>query len=385
LRNKFVKALLGLTILFSLIPLNQVSAAGTSFSWPVDNVNVSTEITSNYGYDVLEGQSRFHYGIDIARAGTVPVKASVSGKVIFSGFHTNSDGSPGYGNLVAIQHNIDGKSYITKYAHLRSGLSVSDGQNINSGDVLGYMGSTGASTGQHLHFEVLVGTTNMWDKSKTENPLNYLGKEVATTDKYEVYVRNFDKTGESKGRFATYEAALEKMNQYRYSSIIELSSGKEIKNDGVIRDIKVYHQSLTATGVNYIASFSNTTSARNYLKEYQNMVMVDTSTWKQLDWTVPMKFRYGAFNGSDGTVKDFGVPTLAKDYLQSKNYNNAVVLDKLPLLTEPKGYPTVVWESNPSLPDKYHVTNGKLEARYSIYTAAVYARDNMTNSTLTIE
>lgn len=119
-----------------------------------------------------------HHGVDITKSGYVPIKASASGTVIYSGFHTNSGGAPGYGNLVAIRHNIDGETFITKYAHMKYTPLVSVGQTVSQGQVIGEMGSTGDSTGQHLHFEILRGTTNMWAASThAVNPLNYIDND----------------------------------------------------------------------------------------------------------------------------------------------------------------------------------------------------------------
>ncbi|MGP3738089.1 murein hydrolase activator EnvC family protein [Bacillus sp. 4A_MP2] len=107
-----------------------------------------------------------HYGLDIAAKGTVSVVAAASGTV------TNSSYSSSYGNVVFITHNINGQTYQTVYAHL-STRSVSTGQRVEQGQFLGYMGNTGQSYGQHLHFEIHKG---LWNgaKSNAVNPAQYI-------------------------------------------------------------------------------------------------------------------------------------------------------------------------------------------------------------------
>ncbi|MBD3859280.1 peptidoglycan DD-metalloendopeptidase family protein [Bacillus sp. 28A-2] len=107
-----------------------------------------------------------HYGLDIAAKGTVSVVAAASGTV------TNSSYSTSYGNVVFITHNINGQTYQTVYAHL-STRSVSTGQRVEQGQFLGYMGNTGQSYGQHLHFEIHKG---LWNgaKSNAVNPAPYI-------------------------------------------------------------------------------------------------------------------------------------------------------------------------------------------------------------------
>ena len=106
----------------------------TGFIWPVGNHFLS-------GFDFTS----YHLGIDIAAATGTPVAASDSGTVVYAGW---IDG--GYGNLVEIDHN---NGYATLYAHL-SAIYVSCGQNVFQGQTIAAAGSTGRSTGSHLHFEV---------------------------------------------------------------------------------------------------------------------------------------------------------------------------------------------------------------------------------------
>ena len=106
-----------------------------------------TEFTSPYGYRVhpVYGDYRFHYGVDLSAPQGTPIVASRGGKVT-----TATYDSSGGGYYVAINH-LDGFS--TRYLHMTHFI-VSPGQNVVAGQVIGYCGSTGASTGPHLHFSV---------------------------------------------------------------------------------------------------------------------------------------------------------------------------------------------------------------------------------------
>lgn len=110
-------------------------------SWPVNG-----PITSPYGYRThpIFGTTIFHAGIDIGVDYGTPVHAADSGTVIYAGWIS------GYGNAVIIDH---GNGLQTLYGHNQS-LAVSEGQSVSKGDVVAYAGSTGNSTGPHVHFEV---------------------------------------------------------------------------------------------------------------------------------------------------------------------------------------------------------------------------------------
>ncbi|MER3396798.1 MAG: hypothetical protein C4319_08470 [Acidimicrobiia bacterium] len=116
-------------------PAAKPSVSG--FVWPVNGV-----VTSGFGMR----WGRLHAGIDIAAPIGTPVRAAQSGQVIFAGTQG------GYGNLVLIAH---GGGIVTAYAHL-SAIGVTVGQFVDRGENIGAVGSTGFSTGPHLHFEVRV-------------------------------------------------------------------------------------------------------------------------------------------------------------------------------------------------------------------------------------
>ena len=127
------------------------------FLWPVPGYY---NITSYYG----QRWGRLHGGIDIASAGIEgkPIIAAADGVVIAAGYNNG-----GYGNWVMIDHGTKGGSrYVTIYGHMKYSPSVSNGQRVSAGKVIGYVGSTGRSTGNHLHFEVRV------NGSRT-NPMGY--------------------------------------------------------------------------------------------------------------------------------------------------------------------------------------------------------------------
>lgn len=120
-------------------------------------------ITSYYGMRMhpIFKQQKFHSGIDIGAPMGAAVRAANSGRVIFAGWYG------GYGKVVIIDHGrVNGHATTTLYAHL-SNIGVSQGQSINKSQVIGNVGSTGYSTGPHLHFEVRV-------NGSTVNPLNYV-------------------------------------------------------------------------------------------------------------------------------------------------------------------------------------------------------------------
>ncbi len=113
--------------------------------------------TSGYGYRYLLGIYQFHYGIDIAAAVGTEIYASDGGEVIFSGW------KDGYGNTIIIEHDNGVK---TLYAH-NSLNAVSVGQKVYQGQYIADMGSTGYSTGSHIHFEIQV-------NGNAVDPLTYL-------------------------------------------------------------------------------------------------------------------------------------------------------------------------------------------------------------------
>jgi murein DD-endopeptidase MepM/ murein hydrolase activator NlpD len=126
------------------------------------------DVTSGFGWRTwTDGKREYHKGIDFGCINHVtPVYAASEGKVVYSAFHKNKNGTKGYGNLVILKH---GKNLYSGYAHL-SESTVRQGQSIKEGQQLGVCGSTGNSTGPHLHFEI---KKSKW--SKHLNPKSFLG------------------------------------------------------------------------------------------------------------------------------------------------------------------------------------------------------------------
>ncbi len=128
---------------------------GSSPGWPL-----KATISSPFGWrkDPFTGKDRFHYGIDLAAEEGTQVKAVMSGRVLIS------DKRKGYGNRVVLDH---GNGFTTVYAHNRDNL-VKAGDWIKKGAPIARVGSSGRSTGPHLHFEVKRHGKNL-------DPLKFLG------------------------------------------------------------------------------------------------------------------------------------------------------------------------------------------------------------------
>jgi murein DD-endopeptidase MepM/ murein hydrolase activator NlpD len=136
-----------------------VNVADAPSDWPVQGI-----VTSSFGarLDPFNGEGAFHTGIDIATSKGDAVRAPADGTVLKAGMGN------GYGREVVIDH---GHGIETIYAHL-SGFAVTEGQAVSRGDILGYVGSSGHSTGPHLHYEVRIHDTPV-------NPSKYLHAATA--------------------------------------------------------------------------------------------------------------------------------------------------------------------------------------------------------------
>lgn len=130
-----------------LVSKSYLNRASKPNVWPV--VSHRTRLTSPYGYrtDPFKGTKRWHSGVDIGGGWNVPIVASGDGIVTFAGYRF------AYGQMVEVMHP---GGFVTRYGHLNKVLAK-NGQKVKAGDTVALMGSTGRSTGPHLHFEVLVG------------------------------------------------------------------------------------------------------------------------------------------------------------------------------------------------------------------------------------
>jgi len=137
----------------------------TGFICPLKSYS---RISSEYGWrkNPVTGVNKLHAGTDFAAPGGTPIYAAASGYVQVAGWS-----SGGYGNYVIIFHGkmSDGNQYSTLYGHMRS-VATSAGKYVQQGEIIGYVGSTGNSTGNHLHLEVWKGGS----KANAVNPRGYI-------------------------------------------------------------------------------------------------------------------------------------------------------------------------------------------------------------------
>lgn len=140
------KSYTGITAIKDLISPNDAKpVSGNKMNWPTQ------------GYRITQYYTWSHHAVDIANKTGTPIYAADAGTIQYAGWGT------GYGNEIVID-NGGGKQ--TRYAHL-SRIDVEKGQQVGKGEVIGLMGSTGHSTGPHLHFEIIIDGTKY-------NPLNYI-------------------------------------------------------------------------------------------------------------------------------------------------------------------------------------------------------------------
>ena len=131
---------------------------GGSFFWPLPSN--WTYVSSEFGYRThpIYGDYRFHSGIDIPASSGTSIYAAADGKIILAEFIS------GYGNTVMVDH---GDGVVSLYGHMSGYGSFGVGSYVVGGDTIGYVGTTGASTGNHLHFEVRL-------DGSAVSPWNYL-------------------------------------------------------------------------------------------------------------------------------------------------------------------------------------------------------------------
>lgn len=156
--RELAKQSASLSAMISKSTSNSTVKVTTAFDLPLQG-----RFSSPFGYRThpIFKTKTFHSGQDIAAPMGTPIKASNSGKVIYSGWYG------GYGKVVIIDHgNFNGQPLTTLYAHM-SAQKVSVGQQVKKGQVIGLVGSTGYSTGPHCHFEVRV-------NGKPVNPMAYV-------------------------------------------------------------------------------------------------------------------------------------------------------------------------------------------------------------------
>jgi LysM repeat protein len=126
------------------------------------------KVTSEMGWRIhpVHKEKKHHNGADIIGVGKGPfyIEAPYAGKVLKATKSTAAGG--GFGHFVVLLHKINGKHYTTLYAHLKDGsIKVKPGQKIEAGTVIGIMGTSGMSTGVHLHWEMWAGKTHGWSSN----------------------------------------------------------------------------------------------------------------------------------------------------------------------------------------------------------------------------
>ncbi|WP_100010435.1 murein hydrolase activator EnvC family protein [Lentibacillus sediminis] len=143
----------------TVVASNSSSSGSGIFSWPA-----AGGVNSNFGmrFHPIDNVMKLHAGIDMPTGMGTTLRAAADGVV------SRASTLGGFGNVIMISHHINGQSYTTVYAHLSS-MSVSPGQTVSEGQVIGATGNTGNSTGPHLHFEVHPG-----GYGNPVNPLPYM-------------------------------------------------------------------------------------------------------------------------------------------------------------------------------------------------------------------
>ncbi len=141
----------------TLDEMRSLSAAASKVPLAVPTRNTSRSSGFGVRFDPFTGHPAFHAGLDFAGSFSTPIYATAPGVVSFTGVRT------GYGNTIEIDH---GGGFKTRYAHLQA-IAVGVGQRVAVGERIGAMGSTGRSTGPHLHYEI-------WVDGKPQNPDRFL-------------------------------------------------------------------------------------------------------------------------------------------------------------------------------------------------------------------
>ncbi|MGL5838622.1 MAG: M23 family metallopeptidase [Sphingorhabdus sp.] len=150
------------------------SARKTMVAIPSINPVEVMRMTSQYGYrtDPFQGRRKNHKGLDIAGPIGTPIYATADGTV------GRAQWVSGYGKYIEIEH---GNAIQTRYGHL-SAMNVYSGQRVRKGDVIGFMGSTGRSTGSHLHYEVRIAGEPINPASFLESATNMSKSLIAGND-----------------------------------------------------------------------------------------------------------------------------------------------------------------------------------------------------------
>ena len=122
------------------------SLARAFLRFPLEFINITSPFTHSRIHPILK-VDRPHYGVDLAAKMGTPVRAVADGRILFAGWRKG-----GYGRMIEIQHESE---YTSRYAHLKSLVQgIRQGVSVRKGQIIGYVGSSGLTTGPHLHFEL---------------------------------------------------------------------------------------------------------------------------------------------------------------------------------------------------------------------------------------
>lgn len=223
-------------------------------------------VTSGFGYrnNPFGGGKEFHTGIDLVKSHRAPIHAFTEGTVIYAGEGKTGSGLGGYGN-VALIRDKNGRGQL--YAHLDS-VSVMTGQSIKKGQEIGKQGSTGRSTGSHLHYEVRQGTSPSfgWSADRVKNcldPVEYLkgyyqeSKSAAAVDESGTYtVKSGDTLTALAKRFHTTVDELTRLNGIKNKNLI--NAGQVLK----VPAVEEYHTVIKGDTVSRLAKSYGSTVAQ---------------------------------------------------------------------------------------------------------------------------
>ncbi len=169
------------------------------FGMPIRHVRITSGFTYKRWHPILH-RYRPHFGVDFAAKKGTPLMAVNDGTVTFAGVEG------GYGNVIKIKHQDD---YVSLYAHLSS-MRVSNGDHIRKGEIIGYAGSTGRSTGPHLHF-------GLYSRGKAIDPLAVLERESGIIEKF--FMRKIAIKGAEQNRAKILAMLHTHTRNYRWEKI----------------------------------------------------------------------------------------------------------------------------------------------------------------------
>lgn len=217
-------------------------------------------ITSKFGYRDIGRGRELHQGLDICDkvAGKkVPVYASADGKVIRVGALGT------YGNVVMIQHNINGKRMDTNYAHLDS-YTVKVGDTVKQGQQIGISGNTGGSFGVHLHFEIHNGAWATGQPNAVD-PLLYLDKDLSPTPTNSSTQKHIIDVSHHQGDIDWVKASKEVS-----LAVIRTQYGTSTIDRNYIQNINGCKQNNIPFGVYIYVTYKNKAEALNQAKDFYN-------------------------------------------------------------------------------------------------------------------